>query len=244
MKAFRSSISLLLLSFSSFFLDAQTGASEQKELASDELVNPQVPTWVYKTNPLRPLWGPIPFTAEYRLKVETPQARYQSTQIGISYLGKSPVVSYLIRNVNPGGSNTFGSFDIQVRGGRLQFAYKYYLKGLISGISADQTLSSYAPNGYYISPHFSMAYADLRVNHSTMPFAEMTHLNADLVLGRQMFFWDIMALDLFLGAGIKNNIWVFRDPANHNARVVSPSDMGIYSGNYRLVIGFDIGVYF
>ncbi|MGB3947083.1 MAG: hypothetical protein WBM13_03805 [Bacteroidia bacterium] len=42
-----------------------------------------------KTNPLTPLWGPIPYTGEYRLHAEITNTPKQSTILGISYLGKS-----------------------------------------------------------------------------------------------------------------------------------------------------------
>jgi hypothetical protein len=242
--AFRSIGFLLLLLFS-IGVRGQTGIGDQKNADPSELVSPQVPKWVLKTNPLRTLWGPIPFTSEYRLNVETIQARYQSIQVGVSYLGESPVLSVLVDAATPQSGNQFGSLDIQVRGGRFQFAYKYYLRGIFSWLEPSGMLSSYAPNGYYIAPYFSMAYARFKMNNLHVPFFEATHLNANLILGRQLFYWGSFATDFFVGFGIKENVWERRNPINHNAgQVVDPSDMGLYGGKYRLVLGVDLGFHF
>lgn len=233
----------LLLCFP-LLLNAQTGVGDQRDVEPEELVNPQVPKWVLKTNPLRTLWGPIPFTSEYRLNVETVQARYQSSQVGISYLGKSPILTLLENSANPQGNNNFGSFEFQVVGGRLQFAHKFFLRGIFPWLEPGGTLSSYAPNGYYLAPYFSMAYADIKVNHSVNPLLKMTHLNANLILGRQMFFWEVIAFDVYGGVGVKKNKWVQGDPVNHNANIVNQTDMGLYGGDYRIMLGFDLGIHF
>jgi hypothetical protein len=226
-------------------LQGQEDPRIRSDLGPDELVSPQRPEWVIKTNPVRVLWGPIPFTAEYRLNLETIQARYQSMQVGLSYLGESPVLSTLIDAATPQSGNQYGSLDIQVRGARFQFAYKYYLRGIFSWLEPSGMLSDYAPNGYYIAPYFSMAYASFRMNKLQVPFLKATHMNANLIIGRQLFYWGSFATDIYLGVGIKENIWEQQDPINHNARqVVDPSNMGLYGGKYRLVLGVDIGFHF
>lgn len=223
---------------------SQTGVEDQKELAPEEMINPQVPQWVMKTNPLRVLWGPLPLTAEYRLNVETIQSRYQSSQVGFSYLGESPLISFLFNQANAQNSNGYMSYDLQIRGARLQFAHKFYLRGVFPWLDPGGTLSSYAPNGYYIAPYFSASYGEVRVNHAARPFLEMTHLNANLILGRQIFFWEVFAVDLYMGVGVKENIWRQREPQNHNASIINQGDMGAYGGDYRFMMGVDVGIHF
>ncbi len=244
MGRFGATIILILVSglFTNSF--GQVGVAEQRDQGKDVLYLPQTPKWVVKTNPLRVLWGPIPFTAEYRLQFETIQARYQSVQVGLSYLGESPILSEIVNNATPQSGNQFGSLDIQVRGARVQFAYKYFLRGVFSWLDPSATVSSYAPNGYYIAPYASLSYAAFRMNNLRVPFFKMTHMNANLILGRQFFYWGSFATDLYMGVGIKENIWEQRDPVNHNARAVNPSDMGPYQGKYRFMFGVDIGFRF
>lgn len=229
--------SLLLFSFFSF---CQNPALEQKDSDPQDLVNPQSPNWVVKTNPLRYFWGALPFTSEYRLNVETVRSRYQSTELGISYLGESPILKTAVDSFNSQLNGNYGKIDIQVRGARLQLTHKFYIKGLNPGL----TISSYAPNGYYIAPHASVGYAEFSVNDAPVPFMEMTHMNINLLFGRQMFFWNSIAFDAFIGGGYKKNIWVERNPNNHNANMVDPDAMWLYGGNFRFVLGFHIGLPF
>ncbi|MFB6257338.1 MAG: hypothetical protein ABEH38_01490 [Flavobacteriales bacterium] len=232
---------LLLLFHAS--LKGQGGIGPQKDRDSDSLVNPQAPIWVMKTNPFRVVWGPVPFTAEYRMQFETVQGRFQTMQAGVSYLGESPVLALLVNRANPQTPKGFRSFDIQVRGARLQFTYKFYLGKLFPHLDPERSLSTYAPNGYYVAPYFSLSYAQFRVNHS-IPFVKMTHTNANIIFGRQMFYWDSIALDVYGGVGVKSNEWVQRNPVNHNASIVDPSQMGLYKGKYRVFFGADLGFFF
>ena len=232
----RSIIFFTLLSFPN--LIHGQNSTDQDEGDSDKL--PQRPSWVIKTNPLSFLWGPIPFTSEYRLNLESIRSRYQSMEIGISYLAESPVLSSVINRFNSANASNFRKVDIQVRGARLQAAHKFYLKAVFDGIDPSMTLSDYAPNGYYLSPKVSMSYASFRSNNSMSPFMEMTHLNANLIFGRQMFFWGALAADIFIGAGYKRNIWEIRNPRRN---LLNPDQRGLYGGNFRFVLGMNLGVY-
>lgn len=225
-----------------FDSDGQTGVGTQIDAEKEELENPQRPTWLVKTNPFRYYWGPIPFTSEYRLHVESITSRYQSTEVGISYLGESPILKNMIDSLNSQLTGNYRSVDIKVRGARLQLAHKFYLKGIFPNMDPGLTISSYAPNGYYIAPYFSFSYARFSLNDAPVPFMEMTHLNGNLIAGRQMFLWGNFALDVFLGIGYKENIWEIRDPQNQNATLINNDNILFYGGNFRFMLGFNIGL--
>ncbi len=234
---------IALALFSSLVLTPLSEAQPTKDEkdAVEKAGSIQEPTWVIKTNPFSFLWGPIPFTSEYRLHLESIRSRYQSMELGISYLGESPILSSMINMINSANASGFRSIDIQVRGARLQASHKFYLKGVFDWMEPGLTLSSYAPNGYYLTPKVSMAYASFTLNNQMVPFMEMTHLNANLLLGRQMFFWGTFAADIFIGGGYKRNIWEVKET---QLNLVDPDRKGLYGGNFRFVLGMNLGLYF
>src|SRR5688572_11308898 len=99
--------------------------------------------YVYKTNPFRIFWGPIPLTSEYRLISEAATDNNQSVLFGLSYLGKSLLFALLEDSINQPNQR-----KMQINGFRVQAAYRFYLNA-----------NEFAPSGFYVSPHFSYSSA-------------------------------------------------------------------------------------
>src|ERR1035437_7424203 len=86
-------ICLMLCSFNSYSQNDTVSYSHRDTLQSFKkpvFKSPQEFRKIYKTNFMPILWGPVPYSAEYRLLYETAVSHTQSFQIGVSYLGKSP----------------------------------------------------------------------------------------------------------------------------------------------------------
>ncbi len=142
-----------------------------------------------KTNPLSALGGPlfvawvIPLTAEYKVYLEAQTTAKQSIQIGLGYLGSSPLVASI--------ADIGGDTSIVASGFRGQLWYKFFM-------TADNT-----PSGFYIGPHFSFATAKLKNSIERDKFFKATKLNVDVVIGYQVITKGGFALDIFTGLGLK-----------------------------------------
>lgn len=195
--------------------------------------DPKVPKSVYrvyKTNPLAIFWGPTVYSSEYKIIAETPMGYNKSGLLGISYIGRSPLVDYLERN-----SGMTGLSSIQVIGYRVQGAYRIY--GLIA--------ENYSPAGLYISPHFS--YADVKYffkNGSTnRDYLKISHLNVNLLAGYQFLFMEKICVDMFCGLGYKKNEWKYYQNQNIST-VITPDEDAYYKSNLKISLGFSIGYAF
>ncbi len=226
-----------------FTLLTLTGTGQEAPSKVPDL--PQEPAHVFKVTPYMLVWGPIPFTAEYRLTNEWITGRQRSTQLSISYLGKSPILANIEDSLNNGTNNGYRAIKIRVRGARLQLSHRFYLNDILQGLTIRHRINEYAPNGYYIAPHFSFSTAEFTTPYlrTVDSYLRFTHTNINLLIGRQFFFWPHMCFDLYTGLGYKNNIWTEKAPSN-NLRRVNPNDMGIYKGNFKFTLGVDIGFYF
>ena len=112
--------------------------------------SPQAVTTVLKSNPFSVVWGPFPFTAEYKLGYEITTSARQSSQLTISYLGKSPIFSLLESDFANQQSN---DIKFVFRGSRSQASQRFFLPGLADAFCLGG--SDYAPEGLYIAPHIS-----------------------------------------------------------------------------------------
>lgn len=146
-----------------------------------------------KTNPLSALGGPlfvlwvVPITAEYKVFFEARTHTSQSVQIGIGYLGSSPLVASM---GDLGGDTTISSSGIHA-----QLWYKFFLTG-------DES-----PGGFYVGPHFSYATAKLKNDKKPDEFFKSTKLNINFVFGYQVITKGGFALDIYTGLGLKNKTY-------------------------------------
>ena len=181
---------------------------------------------VFKTNPLMPLWGSIPLTAEYMGLYEFVTSPQQTSQIGLSYLTRSPVLKLFEDTVT----------DIKtviINGIRGQVSHRFYL------------LESYfyAPKGLYLSPHIS--YATVKVStkylQSMDAYWRITHFNMNLLMGWQWIKSNALTFDVFVGMGYKENTW--EEHHGQKTTTVDTDDMGNwYNRNSKISIGFYLGI--
>jgi len=146
-----------------------------------------------KTSPLSVLGGPIyalwvvPLTNEYKLSFEAQTFGKQSVQIGLGYLGTSPLISALMDMREADNDTTLKS-----GGFHGQLWYKFFLT------------SDDAPSGFYIGPHISYAWAKMKNSEVETEYITAGKLNAHIALGYQVITKGGFALDIFTGIGIKN----------------------------------------
>ncbi len=143
-----------------------------------------------KTNPLSALGGPlfviwvVPLTAEYKIYFEAQTTSRQSVQIGLGYLGSSPLVASI--------GDLGGDTSIVASGFRGQLWYKFFLT------------SDNSPAGFYVGPHVSYASAKLKNSEVPDEYFKATKLNVNVVLGYQLITKGGFALDIFTGLGLKS----------------------------------------
>ncbi|MBL4576988.1 MAG: hypothetical protein JKX74_00870 [Flavobacteriales bacterium] len=181
---------------------------------------------VLKTNPLSMLWGSIPLTAEFMVLYEFVTAPQQASQVGISYIGKSPVLKAF--------EDTVPDLNLlTISGVRLQLSHRFYF------------LKSYdfAPRGLYLSPHISYATAKVSTKHfsSQDVFVRINQFNLNTLLGWQWIYKRGHTLDVFGGLGYKDNFWEIHDAQNTIS--LANDDMGKwYTGPVKLSFGFYFGL--
>ncbi|MBN1108046.1 MAG: hypothetical protein JXR66_03560 [Bacteroidales bacterium] len=146
-----------------------------------------------KTNPLSILGGPIyalwivPLTNEYKLSFEAQTFGKQSVQVGVGYLGTSPLIS-TIMDMSDADSDT----TLKSGGFHGQLWYKFFLT------------DDDAPSGFYVGPHVSYAWAKMKNSADDNEYITAAKLNIHLALGYQIISKGGFALDIFTGVGIKN----------------------------------------
>ncbi len=142
-----------------------------------------------KTNPLSAMGGPlfiawiVPLTAEYKIYFEAKTTSKQSIQLGLGYLGSSPLVAAI---GDLGGDTTVIS-----SGYHAQLWYKFFM-------TADN-----APGGFYFGPHISYAAARVKNNMEPDKYFDASKLTVTCDLGYQIITKGHFALDIYTGLGIK-----------------------------------------
>ena len=145
-----------------------------------------------KTNPLSVMGGPlyalwiIPLTNEYKVSFEAQTTSKQSVQIGLGYLGTSPLIS-TIQNM----SDTDNDTTVNSGGFHGQLWYKFFLTG------------ENAPAGFYLGPHFSYAWAKMKSSIDNSQYVTASKMNIHVVMGYQIISKGGFALDIYTGLGVK-----------------------------------------
>lgn len=184
---------------------------------------------IIKTNPFTILTGPILYTSEYRLAFEGVTFKKQSIQIGVSYLGKGPMLRTLEKTDT---TFTQNHLKLKVNGYRLQFSYKIYF--------SKNTLK-----GFYVAPHFS--YSSVKFKNSSQPnnnssFIHAIYVNFAIKGGYQFLINRKLALDLFLGYGYKENTWY--EVRNLNYKNSDETNSYIIPEPIKIYLGLNIGLAF
>jgi hypothetical protein len=172
---------ILIIGFA-VLLIASPGYSQEASKAKDF-------KFTIKTNPFSALGGPlwaiiVPLTAEYKVYFEAKTTKSQSVQIGLGYLGSSPIFKSL---GDLGGDTTITS-----SGFHGQLWYKFFLT------------SDKAPGGFYIGPHFSYASAKIKSSIDASNYMKASKLNVHCAFGYQVITKGGFALDIYTGIGFKN----------------------------------------
>jgi hypothetical protein len=172
----------LIISFVLLFLAAPVsaqGSAVEKDVR-----------FTIKTNPLSALGGPlfiawvVPLTAEYKVYFEAKTSEKQSIQLGLGYLGSSPLVTSI--------ADLSSDTSIVSTGFHGQVWYKFFLT------------SGKALDGFYIGPHLSYASAKIKNNKENDKYFTVSKLDINCVFGYQIITKGGFALDLFTGLGLKN----------------------------------------
>jgi len=184
---------ILIIGFAFLFI-ASRGFSQEAAKAKDF-------KFTIKTNPLSALGGPlwaivIPITAEYKVYFEAKTAPKQSVQIGLGYLGTSPLVKSM--------SDIGGDTSISSSGFHGQIWYKFFLT------------SDKSPAGFYIGPHFSYATAKIKNTMDPSNYMTASKINVHCVFGYQIITKGGFALDIFTGIGLKNRTYNFSNTETNN----------------------------
>lgn len=209
----------------------------QSVLDSVNATMPQWPSMVFKTNPLVIMWSDVPLTAEFRLGMEYINGQHTSSEIVVSYLGKSPLVS--IYEDTLAGED----IDLKIYGFRIQLSHKFYLNKWFP--NQEHTFTNYSPQGMYIAPYLSMGQAKVtnRYLGQREAFMEISHFSLNIIFGRHFFYMNKLAIDVYGGFGYKNNVWEEHD--GPDVVTHEPEYLGeYYNSNLKIVAGFNFGIHF
>jgi hypothetical protein len=225
------------ISTSSLAQQPQTDAQQSKKDSLKALLKTRhspAALMIYKTNPFSMLWGPIPLTAEYKLICEAAFSPRSSFVVGVSYLGKSPLLSMAEKaNRNNGNGTMQPAAELKVRGWRFQLAYRYYLG------------RRKAPRGFWCGPQLSWSNAIISTKspNAAYDYLEATHFNLNALAGYQLIIRDKWAFDFFFGLGYKKNTWL-----EHYAGKVTVihdfDDIPFYGGPVKITMGTSFGMAF
>lgn len=215
--------------------------------AQDSIKKPlEVPQYVrpiLKSNPLPLLWGSIPLTSEWRIMGEIATSRYQASQIGVSYLDKSPVFKLFENNI----PNQPGQPKFLVQGFRFQAGHKFYISKFLEKNFGVVNSHDYAPYGFYIGPHFSYSTAKLTTKYynSFDVYYKCTHVNLNILAGYQSEIFDEIVFDIFTGFGYKQNTWIDVQNTVSTAKTVNTEELGrYYNSHLKIIIGINVGMAF
>ena len=230
----QSAFYLFIFFFSCNFIYAQNSQKDSLKSLLKTRHSPKALT-VYKTNPFSIMWGPIPYTAEYKLVRETAFSAHSSFVVGISFLGKSPLLSQAEKS-NAGSSlnNSQGNTKLKVRGWRFQMAYRYYLG------------KRKAPRGFWCGPQLSWSNAIISTKSwsAANNYLEVTHFNLNALAGYQVIIRDKVSFDFFFGLGYKKNTWwehyAGRTYVIHDFDDITP----LYGKPVKITLGINFGLAF
>jgi len=176
---------------------------------------------VIKGNPLAILWGPVMYTAEYRMMEEIAVGFHESYQFGVSFLGESPVLGLVALQTPP----TQQKLNFSVYGYRVQGAYKYYYMKRHN-----------APCGLYVGPLISYATATVKESSTGLNMKE-TNFNLNLISGWQVVAKKGLAFDVCIGFGYRNEYARNYSPPN----TYDPADFVLRPSHFNILLSVNIG---
>lgn len=224
-------LSLLFVLILAFHAKAQ---KTYKEVSDSLKFVYQVPTQnIIKSNIYTPIFSDIILASEFRLGFETKVANSQAVQVDLSYLGTGLLFNALINNPLGTGQQKFF-----LRGSRVQLQYRFYVNELVNKVN-----SSY-PEGLYFAPLFTYSSAKIASKTSLANSSYIRMVKSALLLNLGYQFkeklFDVFLVDVFVGAGYKNN-YIFE----YNAGTINYLNdffVPMYYNNYKITMGFNLGI--
>jgi hypothetical protein len=185
---------------------------------------------IVKTNPSAIIVGPIVFASEYRIALENTTTRNQSLQFGVSFLSQNSILKsqyesdslYIVNNIS-----------LILRGYRIQFSYRFYLK-------------DDAPKGLYLAPHLSYSFAKVFQKQKNYvnkdAYFKFVYSNFAGILGYQIIANRTVAIDIFGGVGLKYNTFdLFQ---NNKYEAQNKEDLYLFGETFKMYLGFNVGYAF
>lgn len=232
-------------------ISLQLVGQDQKEKSNGKLdsikaVYPQRIRTIVKTNPAALFIGVMPVvTSEYRLLLEFPSAPLQSSQIGFSYLGKSPFIRIIENDTLKKNPNAY-YLRMYITGFRFQASYRFFLNKWLHTVGLSYK-PVYSPRGFYISPHFSYSTAKITYKFANQYdiYFQVNQFNVNLLGGCQFTMFRKIAVDMFAGIGYKKNEWLEHEQ-NVTRVVTPPKDLEIpgYFSPVKFTVGMNFGYCF
>ncbi len=146
---------------------------------------------LYKTNPLRPLMGQVPFTGEYSISFEKVLDKRFSYQLAFSVVAPSPLNRIGIPD------NSSNLKEINIVGSRIKPSLRFYFF----------RQSEPAPIGLYWGPMASFNFVRFADRGTQEDYLHHYYTSFNLLLGYQLLVFKGFYLDLFSGVGYKYNFW-------------------------------------
>ena len=231
------SISHLKASFLAAFFLVYSFVSFGQQVENQPNSTPvYMPKNIIKIAPFAFIHGQVPFTVESRIGYERVISPKSSIAGSYSHLGTNPVFGFIgsvalsatlttVLNVygKPGKAGlVLEKTTIEPSGFRYQFQYKKYF-----GKNAT------APEGLYLSPHFSYSEATYRVefkNFDIQTRLEMKNRNYNLLFGYQGILGKHFVFDVFTGLGYKQLSTDVIDTNGVRLRTIEGSPLKVSSG--------------
>ncbi len=226
-----------------FHLSFIGNSQNNGKLDSIKAANPQQIRTIVKSNPTSLVIGVMPLiTSEYRLLLEFPSGPMQSSQLGFSYLGKSPFIRFIENDTLKKNPNAY-FLRTHISGYRLQGSFKFFVNDWIHALGFSSK-PIYSPRGFYISPQVSFATAKITYKFANQYdiFFRVNHFNVNMLAGCQFTFGKI-AVDMFTGIGYKQNQW-FEHNQNVVRQITPPEEILEAIPWYFSPLKFSIGINF
>ncbi|TGE19714.1 hypothetical protein [Hymenobacter elongatus] len=174
--------------------------------ATDPVAPGRAPKNIIKLAPLGFIHGQLPFSVESRLGFERVIGPHSSVAVAYSHLGTNKPFNFVGSVALSAAISTaftaagyptvvYTDTKINTSGYRYQFQYKHYLS------------KKAAPEGLYLSPHFSYAKADYDIRLKAFEVAaaiKMTNSNYNLLFGFQDIWGKHFVVDVFTGLGYRD----------------------------------------
>lgn len=180
-----------------------------------------------KFNPLTIISGPIIGSREYRLTYETNIMDAHMINIGASYLDKGGLTGTFFSK----GFRNFDNTDGQ--GFRFVLHYRYLYRK-----------TDIAPTGFYVGPELSYSKINFKLESNENITAIAEHIYFSVKWGYQGRVLRWLYIDLFTGAGVKNNTIIQSYPKGEDPLLRLDEVDVLYDFPWKFNLGFNLGVRF